>query len=123
MQYIFIIEPTPIWGNIATTPAMFNVSIYDLLPHFIAGYPTPKAILNFGWVNVPSIGINGIIVDLHYDHLGKLHYKVNGDELVDVPFYPLWEPVKRIEVSSTKWVSVMGFDKSLLLTNDVNTKF
>ena len=111
MKYAFIIGPHPIWNEADTAIDTFKISVYVL---------SAKESLH---ADVPTHHVSGKLHEVKYLDNGKLTYKVDGAYFIDVPFVPAWNPIKTIEVHSERWIKLLGWGRSIFVTNDLNVEF
>lgn len=111
MKYAYIIEPSPIWNEANTESEIFKIGVYDL------------QLEDDLYVDVPTHQVSGNLHEVKYLDNGKLAYKVDGAYFIDVAFAPMWNPIKTIEVHSERWIKLVGWGKSIFVTDDLNVKF
>jgi len=111
MKYAYIIEPQPFWNEANTESEIFKIAVYDLQSE------------DDLYVDVPTHHVSGKLHEVRYLDNGKLAYKVDGAYFLDVAFVSTRNPIKTIDAHSERWIKLVGWGKSIFVTDDLNIEF
>ena len=106
MKYAFVVEGHDPWTNSNLEPIGIEISVYE-----ITDFPTNQVV-------VPTHNVKGTL------NL-ESGFKVDGAYFKDGVefFYIKVDPIRQFEVNSERWIKLVGWGKSIFVTDGLNVEF